>query len=204
MSDNKKVIGLLGGVGSGKSTVAGQFVRLGCGLIDADKIARSLLDDETIRRQLVEAFGKDVLGANGRIDRSRLADLVFRSSENVGTINRIIHPPVLFRCRQLISEFKADPRVRAIVVDMPLLLEAGFDRECDILVFVYCDEAVRARRAAARGLHFETDVKKREFFQISLDKKAKIAHYTIDNNSGLSASAEQVARIFTTIDGAIP
>jgi len=199
MANGKTVIGILGGVCSGKSTVAKEFGRLGCGVIDADAIAHELLENSDIKKKIKEAFGEGVFDSAGRVDREELARKVFEDEQAVTKINRIIHPPVLSRCEELIAEFNRRSDIKAVVLDIPLLAEAGWLQQCDKLVFVGCNEEIRARRAAKKGRFSKNQLKKRENFQIFLDKKKKIADYIVDNNSGLSATAEQVERIFTII-----
>ena len=199
MTKSKVVIGILGGICSGKSTVAREFGRLGCGVIDADAIAHELLENSDIKKEIKEAFGDEVFDGAGRVDREELARKVFEDKEAVAKVNRIIHPPVLARCDELTAEFNRRSDIKAIVLDIPLLAEAGWLQQCDKLVFVACKEEIRARRAAQKGRFSKNQLKKRENFQIFLDKKKKIADYMIDNNSGLSATAEQVERIFTII-----
>jgi len=199
MANRTTVIGILGPICSGKSTVASQFSRLGCGVVDADAIAHELLENSDIKKKIKEAFGEGVFDSAYRVDRERLAEKAFEDEQSVAKINRIIHPPVLARCEELITEFNARNDIKAIVLDIPLLAEAGWLQRCDKLVFVACKEEIRARRAAQKGRFSKKQLKKRENFQIFLDKKKKIADYMIDNNSGLSATAEQVERIFTII-----
>jgi dephospho-CoA kinase len=199
MKTGKKIIGILGGICSGKSTVAAEFGKLGCAAIDADGLAQELLTDNNIKEKLSEAFGQVIFAADGSIDRLRLGEAAFADAEKAAQINKIIHPKVLQKCEDLIAEYEKLDDVRAIVLDMPLLLEVGWAKRCDNLIFVDCDEQIRAKRARKKGISFKNQLKKRENLQISLDSKAKIAHYIVDNNSGLSAVAKQVTRIFTTI-----
>jgi dephospho-CoA kinase len=199
MAKGKIIIGILGRICSGKSTVAREFARLGCGVIDADEIAHGLLEKGDIKEQIKEAFGDDVFDTAGRVDRNKLAEKVFEDEKTVERINRIIHPPVLAECEELIAEFNSRSDIKAIVLDLPLLAETGWVDKCDKLIFVDCADEIRARRVAKKGLFSKNQLKKRENFQIFLDKKKKIADYIVDNNSGLSATAEQVVRIFTII-----
>ncbi len=201
MADEKTVIGILGGICSGKSTVAREFGRLGCGVIDADAIAHELLEDSDIKKQIKEAFGEGIFDDAGLVKREKLAEKAFEDEQGVAKINGIIHPQVLSRCADLIAEFNRRSDIKAVVLDIPLLAEAGWLKECDKLVFVECEDQIRACRAAQKGHFSKKQLKKRENFQIFLDKKKKIADYIVDNNSGLSATAEQVVRIFTIIIG---
>jgi len=193
------LIGILGGVASGKSTVAGEFARLGCAVIDADKIAHELLDEPQIYKEITAGFGQAILDNNGRIDRSRLAEAAFADGEKLALLNRLIHPAVLARAEQLISRYKKDPLIRAIILDMPLLVEVGWHKRCDRLIFVDCSRHLRAKRAKKIGIFDENHLKIRENFQISLDKKASLSDNRIDNNSGFKALARQVTEIFTNV-----
>ena len=201
MANEKTVIGILGGICSGKSTVAREFGRLGCGVVDADAIAHELLEDSDIKKQIKEAFGEGIFDDAGLVKRGKLAEKAFEDEQAVAKINGIIHPQVLSRCADLIAEFNRRSDIKAVVLDIPLLAEAGWLKECDKLVFVECEDQIRARRVAQKGHFSKKQLKKRENFQIFLDKKKKIADYIVDNNSGLSATAEQVVRIFTIIIG---
>ena len=198
MANEKLIIGILGGIGSGKSSVAAEFAKLGCGVVDADKIAHELLETEEIAEQVRQAFGEDVFDSDGRINRQVLGERTFENSENVAKINDILHPEVLVKCRQLIAEYN-NTDIKAIILDLPLLIEVGWEKKCDILIFVDCPEPIRAQRAEKNCGLSKKLLKKRENFQISLDNKSKIAHYTINNHSDLLALAEQVARIFSII-----
>jgi dephospho-CoA kinase len=195
----KPIIGILGGVGSGKSTVAEEFVKLGCKKIDADKIAHELLGEPVVKNKVVASFGKAVLGSAGEIDHKKLADIVFADGNKLSTLNKIIHPYVLERAEELIKQYSRQNQVKAIVLDMPLLVEVSWAERCDRLIFVDCKLPLRADRAKKMGFFNENQVKIRENFQISLDKKVDIADNIIDNNSGFSALAEQVTNVFSHI-----
>jgi dephospho-CoA kinase len=197
----KPIIGILGGVGSGKSAVAAEFAKLGCAVIDADKIAHNLLDKKDLRKKVVARFGKSILTPAGKISRRKLARIVFTDADKLSKLNKIIHPLVLKRVRELIKKAKGQKRVKAIVLDMPLLAEVGWAKRCDKLIFVKCKQRIRAERAKKMGILDRNMLKIRENFQISLDNKKSIADNTIDNNSGFSALARQVTDVFSGIYG---
>ena len=203
----KPIIGILGGIGSGKSTVAAEFAKLGCKVIDADKIAHELLDRKDIKEKVVGLFGRDVLDSSKKVDSRKLADIVFTDADKLSSFNKIIHPFVLARVEELIKQYQAEagtvrePPVQAIVLDMPLLAEVGWAERCDKLIFVDCKRQLRVDRAKKLCFFDENKLKIRENFQISLDKKATISDNTIDNNSGFSALAKQVTDIFSGIKG---
>lgn len=198
-SDKKPIIGILGGIGSGKSTVAAEFGKLGCAVIDADKIAHRLLDEPDIREKIISIFRTGVLDKDGRIDRRKLAQAAYSRVEDLSNLTGILHPPVLAEIERQVQQLQEDTTIKAIVLDMPLLAEVGWDKRCDTLVFVRCDQKKRVKRAEKMGLFGPDELKKRENFQISLDRKAVIAENTVDNNSDLSALARQVAEIFPKI-----
>ena len=134
--------------------------------------------------------------------RSGLGKKIVGASINdkLDLLERIVHPVVLERVEELIVQFNNSSDVKAIVLDMPLLVEIGWKKRCDKLVFVDCNEDLRLERAEKKGVFEKKQLKIRENFQISLDKKARIADNTIDNNSDFSALAEQVAEIFTCVN----
>jgi len=194
----KPIIGILGGIGSGKSAVAAEFSKLGCKVIDADKIAHELLDEPAVKEKVVGLFGRTILDPAGKIDREKLAEVVFADADKLSLINEIIHPLVLQRAQELIKQYDCQNHVKAIVLDMPLLVEVGWDKRCDKLIFVDCEQKLRLDRAKKLGFD-KNQVKIRENFQISLDNKANLADNTIENNSDFSVLAKQVVNIFSYI-----
>lgn len=199
MDKPKKIIGIMGGIGSGKSTVSAEFARLGCAVIDADAIAASLLQQQKIQSAIKNAFGKKITTDTGQIDRNKLGEVVFESENNVKIANSIFHPPIIEQAKTLIDNYNRSKKIKAIVLDMPLLTEIGWDIKCDKLIFVDSTDENRHKRAAKKDPKNKKNLKNREKFQISLDKKKKNAHYIINNNSDLLALADQVVRIFSII-----
>jgi len=195
---DKPVIGIMGGIGSGKSTAAAEFAKFGCKVIDADKIAHKLIEQKNIKKKIVDLFGRDVLNCTGEVDRKKLAGVVFSSVEALSSLNRIVHPFVIAQTEELIEQYNRQNNVKAIVLDMPLLVEIGWAERCDRLIFVDCDQKIRAERIKKLGFD-KNQLKIRENFQISLDNKATLADNTIENNSDFSAMVRQVADIFSDI-----
>jgi len=195
----KPIIGILGGIGSGKSTVAAEFAKLGCKVIDADEIAHELLEQFEVRQGIVGLFGEGILDSAGKIDRQKLAGVVFADAQRLSLLNNIIHPLVLKRAEELIELYKLRAAIKAIVLDIPLLVEVGWDKRCDKLIFIDCRRHIRVDRVKKLGVFDENQLKIRENFQISLDKKAKLADNIVDNNSDFSALVRQVANIFSHI-----
>ena len=192
----KPIIGLLGGIASGKSTVALAFQDLGCAIIDADLLAREALGQNTTQQSISEAFGSDVMAPDGSVNRAALGRLVFQDASKLAKLNRLLHPWILKECQAELKEHLKDPAILAVVIDMPLLLEVQWDKLCDQLVFVECPKEIRLQRAQKRGISPES-LAEREFFQISLDKKANRADNILINDSDLSSLVRQVAKIFS-------
>ena len=196
----KPLIGVVGGIASGKSTVAAAFAKLGCAVIDADDIAHGLLEDSGVREQIISLFGRDILDGDGWIDCALLAERAFRDAGELARLNGVLHPLVLARTNELIEEYEQCDDVWGIVLDMPLLVEVGWARRCDRLVFVECREELRIERARQSGFLDAEQIKIREKFQNSLDSKMRLADNVIDNNSGFSALVKQVTTIFSSIE----
>jgi len=183
---------------SGKSTAAAEFGKLGCAVIDADRIAHHLLDENNVQAEIVRVFGEDIEEA-GKISRPKLADKVFNDPDKLKTLTDILHPPVMVEVERLIKRYNNEPMVKAIVLDIPLLAEVGWEKKCDFLIFVDCKDPLRRQRAQKKGVFDAEMLKVRENLQISLDKKKCIADNIVDNNSGLSVLSKQIANIFTSI-----
>ncbi len=200
MGDTKKkpIIGILGGICSGKSTVAAEFAKVGCNVIDADKIAHELLEKKDIKEKIIRLFGGSILDSEGRINHKRLANKVFSDAHKLSSLNNIIHPLVLQRAEELIKQYKGQSQVKAIILDMPLLVEAGWANRCDSIIFVDCKKKIRLERAKKMGFE-EKEIKFRENFQISLDNKVSLADNIINNNSDFLALVRQIKKIFSKI-----
>jgi len=198
-SKKKPIIGILGGIASGKSTVAAEFAKLGCKVIDADKIVHELLQKTAVKEKIVGLFGHAILDSAGKVNHEKLADIVFTSSEKLLSLNKVIHPLVLERTEQLIEQYNRQSRIKAIVLDMPLLVEVGWADRCDRLIFVDCQNQLRINRAKQINRLDENQIKIRENFQISMDNRASIADNVVDNNSDFQALVRQVADVFSNI-----
>ena len=194
----KPVIGIIGGIASGKSTVARAFAKLGCKVIDADAIAHELLDSEAVRDEIVASLGREILDSTGKIDRKTLAEIVFDDADKLLFLNGILHPGVLERAEVMIEQYGRQEQIKAIVLDIPLLLEVGWAKRCDRLIYVDCSKKTRVDRLKKAGID-KNQLKIRENFQISLDNKARLADNTIENNSDFSTLVRQVADIFSEI-----
>jgi dephospho-CoA kinase len=190
-------IGLAGGIGSGKSAVARILARAGCVVCDADRLARQALLEPEIRDTIVGWWGRGVLDEAGEIDRRAVAAIVFGRPEQRKRLESLVHPWVQARRKMLFEHAPAD--ARALVIDAPLLFEAGLDAECHAVIFVDADRAQRTARVAQRRGWDERELAKREDSQLPLDDKRARSDYVISNNGDLQALAEQVHRILNEI-----
>ncbi len=196
---DKPVIGLLGGIGSGKSTVAAELVRLGCGLVDADAIGHEVLALPEVKAELRRLWGEGVFGPGGEVDRRALARRVFDSPRELARLDALVHPHIRRRMEQVVAALRADPAVPAVVVDAALLLETDWHELCTHLLFVRADDALRAQRVARQRGWSRREWQRREKSQKPLDIKARCADHVVDNSSSLSRLREQVRAIFNRI-----
>jgi len=195
----KPVIGLVGGVGSGKSTAAAEFARLGCAVIDADKIGHRLLNDPEVRRELQKRWGDAIVRPDGRIDRAALGKIVFADRSQLEALNAIMHPRMEARIHELIRRYREAPEVPAVVLDAAVLFEAGWDKLCSDTVFISAPEHLRTERISRRRGWDADQRRARENAQIPLDSKAAKCDHTIDNSSTVPHLRRQVRQLFQQI-----
>ena len=194
---SKPVIGLAGGIGSGKSAVAEILADLGCVVAHSDEMGRAALREEAIRDQLVAWWGEGILDEDGEIDRSAVARIVFADPEQRRRLEALTHPWIESRRAEQFAA--APPNTPALVIDAPLLFEAGLDERCDAVIFVDAERQVRlARLKAGRGWE-EADLRRREDSQLPLDVKRSGADYVIQNDGNLSDLAAQVRLVLSQI-----
>ena len=196
-----RLIGLTGGIGTGKSTVAAMLRELGATVIDADEAARAVVEPGTEGlARVVEAFGAEVLQADGRLDRARLAAIVFADPERRAALNAITHPLVGGWMAERTAE--AAERGEAVVVhDIPLLFENRRQDLFERVLLVYAPDAVALERLVARGLS-EADARARMAAQMPIEEKRRLAAVVIDNSDGLEATRAQVESAWTEITAA--
>ena len=175
------LVGLTGGIGAGKSTVARLLSERGAVVIDADSIVRELQQPGTdVFRAIVDRFGEHVVASDGSLDRERLAEIVFRNDDARSALNAIVHPAVYAVMSERIAAVKDDDRI--VVLDIPLLAEAGGGGGMDAVIVVEADEDMRvARVVAERGLNAE-DVRARIATQASSEQRGALADVIIRNN----------------------
>lgn len=178
------LIGLTGGIGSGKSTVAARLAAHGCDVIDADAVAREVVEPgEPALEEIAERFGRDLLTSEGTLDRARLAARAFVDDAARAELERITHPRIAARIAEWIANLAGSvPDGRLVVVDHPLLVETGQHRRFDAVVVVLADEELRLERLVEeRGLS-EDDVRARFRAQASDAQRRAVATHVIEND----------------------
>jgi len=192
------VLGLVGGIGSGKSLLADQFASLGCAVVDADRLARRYLREPAVRRALAKRFGKKILDASGRVDREALGRLVFSDRKALEALNSLTHPELCKRTRRAVQAARRR-RVPAVVLDAPLLLEKGLDTLCDHVVYINVPKQVRLARVRVERGWGPGEVARREGAQVSLKTKRQRADYVIDNSLSPKHALKQVRILLARI-----
>ena len=191
---NKKrvILGVTGTFGSGKSTVANMFKSFGAELIDADKIAhRVIRPGSEIYKKIINAFSRSILKKNKTIDRKKIAKVVFKDKKLLQKLNRIIHPEVI----KIIENQICASTKEIVVLDAPLLIEAGLERLVDKLIVVSIHKKKQIERALKKASLSEADILKRIKAQIPLKDKIRLADFVIDNSSTIGKTRKQVVSI---------
>ncbi len=194
-------IGLTGGIGSGKSTVAARLVELGAVLVDSDQLAREVVAvGSPGLARVVRRFGPEVLGPDGALDRPRLGRLVFGDPAALADLNAIVHPLVRARSEQLSAEAAARGVV-AVVHDVPLLVENGLAGNYDAVIVVQAPLELRLRRLELRGMDAET-ARARIAAQASDEQRRAVADVVLDNSGSPEQLRAQVDAAWARLLGA--
>ncbi|MCK4994712.1 MAG: dephospho-CoA kinase [Candidatus Omnitrophica bacterium] len=194
------VIGLTGGLASGKTEIAKMFAALGAKVLNADKIAHRALYRKTIAyKQVIGKFGKGFLNADDSINRKKLAKLIFESDKKQQQLCRIIHPWVFEYIKKRIKKIEKNKAVKAVVVEMVVLIESGFYKHIDKILLVNATTGQQMQRAILRNNMTKVQAKQRMRFQLGFNQKSKYADYIIDNRRTLKDTGKQVEKIWKTI-----
>jgi dephospho-CoA kinase len=192
LNKKKIILGVTGSFGSGKSTVAGIFKSFGAKIIDADKLAhKSIGPGNPAYKKIIKAFGKDILRKNKIIERRKLAAIVFNNKKLLKKLNNIIHPEVI---RTIKSQIK-NSHSKIIVLDVPLLIEAGLRELVDKIIVVKITRIEQIKRIQKKTTLSKTDILKRIKYQIPLRAKARLADFIIDNSGTIGETKKQAVRI---------
>jgi len=193
------VVGLTGGVGTGKSTVAGMFRELGAYTVDWDELARDVVRPDTEAwQEVVECFGEDFLNEDLTLNRQKLAEAVFADDEIRGRLNRIVHPRVVKEDQRITEEISSRDADAIIVKDIPLLYEADLTIVVDKTVVVRASEQTQLRRLQERGMN-PADARRRMRSQLPLEEKVKTADFVIDNDGSPEETRRQVERVYSSL-----
>jgi len=197
------VIGLVGGIGSGKSEVAQLIVARGGVLVDADRIGHELLREPGVRDQVRARWGEAVFGPDGEVDRARLAEEVFSASAESGrgiaALNGIVHPELTRRVRRAVEQVRRRGQAPWVVVDAALLLEWGLEHLCDVVVFVEAPPEERRRRVREGRGWSARELARRERRQLPLKEKRARAGYVLPNGGGRKALAPEVEKLLAAL-----
>ena len=199
MYANKPIIGLAGGIGSGKSFIARLFAEAGCYVVDSDKQVKAAYRDPEIRATLRAWWGDEAFLENGEINRVLVANTVFANTAERVRLEQLLHPWVNAARRGEMDEAIKDNSIVAFVWDTPLLFEAGLAGECDCVVFVDAPAQIRLQRVAHSRGWDATELQRRENLQWPLDKKREIADYVLSNTADAALARDQVRDLIPRI-----
>ncbi|MFH1790534.1 MAG: dephospho-CoA kinase [Candidatus Omnitrophota bacterium] len=188
-----KIVGVTGSMGSGKTSVSREFSRLGALVVDADRIARGLLNEPRVKNEIAAVFGGELI-RRGRVDRKALARIVFSEGKNLRRLNAIIHPGIIERIRKRVK----GAGKRVVIVDAPLLIESGFWQEVDAVVLVACRAGIQLDRLAGRG-YSPDEAKRRIKTQMPARDKRRRADFMIANNGSRAELAAAVRDVWRKI-----
>jgi len=194
------VVGLTGGIASGKSTISGFLKKLGAVVIDADKISRQVVEPgEKAWQKIRDYFGPQVLNPDQTLDRKKIADIIFDDQEERDALVNIIHPVVINKTKQLIAKYKENNTIPLIVVDAPLLIEAGLNKIVDEVWVIDVDREIQINRVMKRDQISQKAAEKRINSQMPTYEKLKYADRVINANISLKETLAQVKEIWADV-----
>jgi dephospho-CoA kinase len=191
------LLGLTGSIATGKSTVANMLRRRGAVLIDADQVARKVVEPGSLGlNKIIENFGSEMVTAEGRLDRAKLGELVFNDEEARERLNALLHPLIIEEMKQLTGQsLKKEPH-SIVIWDVPLLIEENLTQFVEQVIVVYVPESIQLKRLMERNQLTETEAIKRMKSQLSIEDKKKVADYIIDNSGSLEDTERQVDQLW--------
>ncbi len=194
-----KVIGLTGGIATGKSTVSRMLVEAGLAVLDADLIAREVVQvGEPAYKEIVQAFGSEILARDGSIDRQLLGRLIFAEPSLRQCLNQITHPRIMETIKDRLALFRAQG-TPLVILDIPVLFETGMEAMVDEVWVVACDEDIQARRLQNRDGLSPGEVRARLRAQMPLAEKIKSAQRVIDNSLDIDHTRQQVVSLVRSL-----
>jgi len=194
------LVGLTGGIATGKSTVSALLRQLGCEIIDADLLAREVVEPgQPAWTTIVAEFGQDVLTGDGTLDRKKLGAIVFADPERRRRLEAITHPAIRERFQARLDELAEKGFTGIVIFDAAVMIESGNYKNMDRLVVVVTDEPTQMSRLQGRDGTDDAEGRRKIASQMPLSEKAKLADYVIDNSGDRHATAEQVRRVFAAL-----
>lgn len=194
------LVGLTGGIASGKSIVAQRFVGLGAHLIDADKISREIaIPDEPAWCEIVKEFGEEVLLPDRSLNRKKIAELIFSNPENRNILNQIMHDRIIEREDKIINTLIEQDYGGVVIVDAALMIETGSYKRMDKLIVVYANEECQLKRIIQRDGVTVEEARNRIASQMPMDEKKKLADYVIDNSGDIDSTFAQVDKLYSQL-----
>ena len=194
------LVGLTGGIATGKSTVSALLRQLGCEIIDADLLAREVVEPgRQALAQIAAEFGRDVLTAGGALDRKKLGVIVFANPERRLRLEAITHPAIRDRFQARLDELAKKGFTGLVVFDAAVMIESGNYKNMDRLIVVVTDDGTQMARLHGRDGTDDAENRRKIASQMPLAEKAKLADYVIDNSGTREATAEQVRRVYAAL-----
>ena len=203
------IIGLTGGIGTGKSTVSNIFRQKGIPIVDTDVIAREIIDYPEVVNEIIRNFGTEILedetpqeqGQNKfkkkKISRNKLGQIVFKDEKKVSILNSIMHPLILKKMKEETESLKKDNKI--VVVDVPLLFEISLEKEFDIVLLVYANRKTQIKRIIKRDNRTEKEAVNIINSQIDIEKKKEKSDYIISNNRNLKRLRRKVEKFLESL-----
>ncbi len=193
-------VGLTGSIGVGKSFVSGVLAELGCRVLDADEIAREVVAPSSpALRDVVEAFGSEILQSDCTLDRSKLGALVFADPDKRATLNSILHPCIIAQQDQRLCKWENEEPNGIAIVDAALMIESGGYKRFDKLIVVHCRDEAQLERVIARNNLSREEAQKRIGAQMSQEEKKKFADYLIDTSDGFEAARARTSEVYAML-----
>ena len=193
-------VGLTGSIGVGKSFVSGVLAELGCRVLDADEIAREVVTPGLpALREVIGAFGAEILQSDGTLDRSKLGALVFADPNKRVSLNSILHPYIIAQQDQQLRKWEIEEPNGIAVVDAALMIESGGYKRFDKLIVVHCRHEVQVQRVMGRNNLSREEAEKRIGAQMSQAEKKKFADYLIDTSDGFEAARTRTSEVYAML-----
>lgn len=188
------IIGLTGGISSGKSTVSNLFKKYGFPIVDADVIAREVVEPEKEAwRKIIHFFGRDILGVDHTIDRKKLGQIIFSNKEKRRLLNEITHPIIIKEIMQQATLLQK--KYDHVIVDIPLLFESKREELFDLIILVYVNKETQLKRLMNRDLLNQEEALQKIDSQMELDKKKELADVVVYNDQTIEETEKQVYQI---------